>query len=166
MWMTLIVDQWMPFHGSLHLIPLLTDWHLAGFCTVPSFHSPIPPLVLVQVHGYSHARAPTVSASCGSPLPLRPLSIWHNFFLNRSFFYFPCFLLHPCATGSVSSLQLKATTCSKGSGHESSEPGVIKQRGRSTLCSDLSNRAKAQPSHHPTNKPLDLSNTFLPTSLA
>lgn len=45
---------------------------------------------------------------------------------------------------------------------------MIKQRGHlhPALCSDLSDLAKVQPSHRPTNKPLDLNNTFLPASLA
>lgn len=68
MWMTLTVDQWIPCHGSLHLIPLLIDWHLAGFCMVPSFYTLIPPLGLIQAHGYSHVTAPTVSAFCWSQI--------------------------------------------------------------------------------------------------
>lgn len=91
-----------------------------------------------------------------------------HLFLNPFYFNFPCSLLYPHVVGRMPSLRSKAPIRSKGSGRESSELGVIKQRDRShpTLCNDLSNHVKVQPPHCSTNKLFDLSNTFLPTSLA
>lgn len=139
MWMTIIVDQWIPFHGSLHLIPLLTDWHLAGFCEMLFFHTLNPPFGLIRVHSYSHVMGPTASAftfaqmqppflSDLSPSAFLLLPFFSSFVLSP--FFIIIFFALFCTSvlqGVCYSLHSKATTCSQGSGYESSESWVIRE---------------------------------------